>query len=627
MGIITFGVLTISDTCYSEPDKDRSGPCLAHLIKQAFSNTQIIEAILPDERDLIQRELRKWIDKKDVRVIITTGGTGFAPRDVTPEATKPLLDKDCSQLAMAIAIASLQKTKLAALSRGVCGIAGNTLVLNFPGSEKAVRECFEVVRDLLPHALHLLNNDLGLVQRTHAELQATVAVSPVRREDPGSTNSSATPSIVAQDRGHICPHRTGAGDDNDRNSSFPMLPVKDALDIVFNIVQRNKSLEKFQNELLSPVNIPPFRASIKDGYAVQSQGFAGAKRVVGCVAAGDEPSDYAMQEDECFKINTGAAMPVHTNCVVQVEDTKVLQRDRQGNEKLVETLVQPTNGYDVRPIGCDLRKGEKVFPEFESSRVVSKSLLASVGVQLAIRNPKIAIISTGSELLAPHQPPEPGKIYDSNSTMLDELLTYFGFDCIDVRVLSDNFETIQQTLSQLYETVDFVICTGGVSMGDKDFIKPVLESMKFKLHFGRVNMKPGKPMTFASRDEKYFFGLPGNPVSAFVTFHLFALPAIRWAAGWNLSKSMLPIIDVKLRRSQPIQLDPRPEYIRASVSSKNGKLYATINGDQISSRLQSIVGADVLIHFPGRSAEKSYAMDGDIYPASVLRFDFISQYE
>ncbi|KAH8362174.1 hypothetical protein KR084_007071, partial [Drosophila pseudotakahashii] len=599
-----FICILVSDTCCREPAKDKSGPRLKQLIGESFTNAQVIASIVPDEKDLIQGELRKWIEQKELRVILTTGGTGFAPRDVTPEATKPLLDKECPQLSLVITLESLKKTQFAALSRGLCGIAGNTLILNFPGSEKAVKECFETVRDLLPHALHLIGDEVSLVRKTHAEVQG---------------------SASAIGKGHICPHKTGAGTDSDRNSPFPMQPVQEVLSIIFQTVQRTSNLDKILWQLNSPVNIPPFRASIKDGYAMKSTGFPGSKRVLGCIAAGDEPNSYPLAEDECFKINTGAPLPLEANCVVQVEDTKLLQRDKNGQESLVDIMVEPLAGLDVRPVGHDLSTRDRIFPAPDPSPVVVKSLLASVGNRLAVPKPRVAIVSTGSELLSPRDQPTPGKIFDSNTTMLTELLLYFGFDCLHTSVLSDSFEQTKETLSDLFEVVDFVICSGGVSMGDKDFVKPVLEDLQFKLHCGRVNMKPGKPMTFASRHEKYFFGLPGNPVSAFVTFHLFALPAIRWAAGWDRQKCSLPVINVKLLND--LSLDGRPEFVRASVISKSGELYASINGDQISSRLQSIVGADVLVNLPARTSGRPTAKAGEVFPASVLRYDFISKYE
>lgn len=245
------------------------------LINETFDNVVVIASVLPDERDLIQRELRKWIDRDDVRVIITTGGTGFAPRDVTPEATKPLLDKDCPQLTLAIALASLQKTKFAALSRGLCGISGNTLILNFPGSVKAVTECFNVVHGLLPHALHLISDNVPLVTRTHSEMQSDRA-------------SPEMPPLVPLQRDHVCPHKTGAGDDVDRNSPFPMMPVELALSTILDVVKQNKSIVHMLVNMGSPINIPPFRASIKDGYAMKSTGFSGTKRVIDCIAAGDK---------------------------------------------------------------------------------------------------------------------------------------------------------------------------------------------------------------------------------------------------------------------------------------------------------------------------------------------------
>ncbi|XP_017480889.1 PREDICTED: molybdenum cofactor synthesis protein cinnamon [Rhagoletis zephyria] len=606
---IVFAVLTISDTCSQDSSKDRSGPRLVSLIRDAFQNANILTDIIADEREQIIAKLRELVAQKtpSVGAIITTGGTGFAPRDVTPEATKVVLDKECPQLSQYIAQASLQKTKFAALSRGVCGIANSTLILNFPGSEKAVTECFEVVRELLPHALQLIGNELPLVRRVHAELQAA--------GDGGASTR------------HVCPHKTGKGDDNDRNSPYPMISVMQALEIILETVQQRRDIAQLLNEFVAPVDIPPFRASIKDGYAMKSTGFSGTKKVLGYISAGDEEIVHDFQEDECYKINTGAPLPHYADCVVQVEDTKLLKKKKTGEEDLVEILVEPKANLDIRPIGSDLRKGSKLFPSADHSAVVIKSILASVGKNLgAVRKPKIGIISTGSELLAPQQPEVMGKIYDSNTTMLEELLVYFGFECAQKLVLSDDFEIVKSKISDLFKHVDFVICSGGVSMGDKDYIKPALESLGFSINFGRVNMKPGKPMTFASMQERYFFGLPGNPVSAFVTFHLFVLPAIRWFAGWERDKCELTSLPITLQNDS-ISLDPRPEYVRASVTSKNGRLYASVNGSQMSSRLQSIVGADVLVHLPGRTVGKPSAVAGDIYRSSVLRYDFISKYE
>ncbi|XP_065365826.1 molybdenum cofactor synthesis protein cinnamon [Calliphora vicina] len=607
MSEIVFAVITVSDTCHQDATKDRSGPRLAQLIAENFENPHIIKHILPDEQDLITEKLKQLALLEDkVACILTTGGTGFAPRDVTPEATKAVIDKECPQLSMALALHSLQKTKFAALSRGMCGIAGKTLILNFPGSEKAVVECFDYVKDLLPHALHLLNNDLALVKKAHEQIQ--------------NTHAAAAPDT------HICPHKTGKGDANDRNSPFPMLPVTETLNIILQTIKPQTTLPQLLRDFKSPVDIPPFRASIKDGYAMKSSGFSGSKKVLGYIAAGDSLIETDFQEDECYKINTGAPVPLKADCVIQVEDTKLLKTKKNGLEDLVEILVEPKKDLDIRPIGCDLAKSSTLFPSVDLSPVVVKSLMASVGHAVPLHKPSVAVISTGSELLDPLDYPIEGKIYDSNTTMLKQLLQYFGFDCVVTKVLTDDFDEVLETLSSIYDEVDFVICSGGVSMGDKDYIKPVLKKLGFSVQVGRVNMKPGKPMTFASKHDKYFFGLPGNPVSAFVCFHMFSLPAVRWASGWTYEKCMLPVVQVTLQNAS-VALDPRPEYMRATITSKNGQLYASITGNQMSSRLQSIVGADVLVHLPARTDSKTEAHAGDILPASVLRYDFITKYE
>ncbi|XP_005191663.2 molybdenum cofactor synthesis protein cinnamon [Musca domestica] len=604
---IVFAVITISDTCHEDATKDRSGPRLVQLISENFENPRILKEILPDEKELIKQKLLQLSSPEvSTACILTTGGTGFAARDVTPEATKEVLDKECPQLAMAIGMHSLQKTKFAALSRSVCGIAGKTLIINFPGSEKAVVECFDYIKDLLPHALHLINNDLALVRKTHEKLQGS------------SVAQSPTP--------HVCPHKTGKGDGVDRNSPYPMLPVNEALNLILQTVKTQETLPNLLKNFKSPVDIPPFRASIKDGYAMKSSGFSGSKKVIGYISAGDSIISDDFEEDECYKINTGAPVPLKADCVVQVEDTKLLKTKKNGQEDLVEILVEPKKDLDIRPLGCDLSKNSPLFPSVDLSPVVVKSLMASVGHAVPLHKPLVAVISTGSELLDPQDYPIEGKIYDSNTTMLRQLLQYFGFECFVTKVLSDDFEEVSETLSSIYDEVDFVICSGGVSMGDKDFIKPVLQKLGFQLLVGRVNMKPGKPMTFAAKGDKYFFGLPGNPVSAFVCFHLFALPAVRWCSGWTQEKCMLPVVQVILE-NQSVPLDPRPEYMRATITSRNGQLYASITGNQMSSRLQSIVGADVLVHLPARTETKTEAKAGDILPASVLRYDFITKYE
>lgn len=298
---------------------------------------------------MIAMALCEYADQHRVQVIFTTGGTGFAPRDVTPEATKSVIDRECPQLALAMALESFKKTPFAALSRAVCGIRAKTLIVNFPGSVKAVRECFESIKMVLPHAIQLIRDEVKLVRKTHDTVQQPVET--IYR--------------------HVCPNKTNSGEISDRNSPFPMICVSDAVQIVLQKVAAfgGASFREFLRNFEAPVDIPPFRASLKDGYALRSSGFSGVKTVVGCISAGDkvgslgflseyfvkflfsypfQANSYELSDDECFKINTGAALPTDADCVVQIEDTKLLEKKADGREYLVEILVEPKPLQDVR---------------------------------------------------------------------------------------------------------------------------------------------------------------------------------------------------------------------------------------------------------------------------------------
>ncbi|XP_053657892.1 molybdenum cofactor synthesis protein cinnamon [Anopheles marshallii] len=615
-----YSVITVSDSCAAGTATDTSGPHLVELIKQSFKTDTVNYLLIADDEQLIKQSLIYACDVLKVRAVFTTGGTGFAPRDVTPEATRAIITKEAPQLTLAMTLCSMQKTKFAVLSRAVCGVRNKTLVVNFPGSKKAVGECFQSIVDVLPHVLNLLNEgEIERVRETHRKVQAEGDVQ--RTEEVP----------------HVCPHATGKGGD-DRNSPFPMISVKDALQQILASIPTVQTARK----QLSRVNIPPFRASIKDGYALKSIGGKGMKKVIGYVSAGDAIVQTNFTIDECFKINTGAPIPLHADAVIQIEDTKLVSREND-YERIVEILAEPTASLDIRSIGSDLRMSEEVFQYRFPIDACQRALLAAIGERVSVAKVKVAILSTGDELLHPYDAGTlgdasslEGKIYDSNTTMLVALVRQCGFtedQCeIQQRVVKDDFESLKTEVESLTGAVHIIICTGGVSMGDKDFVKPVLKALNYELIFGRVNMKPGKPCTYASSKVTKFFGLPGNPVSAFVTFHLFALPALRqYLATINetaphVAKSSLPIITVELMDTKYV-LDPRPEYARASIVSRNGKLLASISGGQISSRLKSTIEADVLLELPVRTETKPYITAGTQLKALVLRSDFISRYE
>lgn len=278
-------------------------------------------------------------DDVKAHLILTTGGTGFAPRDITPEVTRKVIDREAPQLSLAMSLESFKKTKFAALSRAVCGIRKTTLIINMPGSPKAVSECFMAIVDVLEHAIDLINGNDKQSNGHHDNSHAV----PVQN---GSVSSGDGDGAVKRPV-HICPHKTGTGKGSDRNSTYPMLAVDDALKIILDAVDRAMfNAEDYK----ATINIPGFRASMKDGYAVKidSEPFEAEKKVIAYVGAGEDIIEKDFASNECFKINTGAALPDFANAVVQVEDTELLEKNADGTEKTVKILQQPTVGLDIR---------------------------------------------------------------------------------------------------------------------------------------------------------------------------------------------------------------------------------------------------------------------------------------
>lgn len=346
----------MSDRCSAGETIDKSGELLRSLVAENL-NANISSSIVPDEFHEIevtysitdssnvklnhflhfQSELLRMSDNLKVHLILTTGGTGFAVRDITPEVTRKVIEREAPQLSLAMALESFKKTKFAALSRAVCGIRQNTLIVNMPGSPKAVQECFMAIVDVLEHAIDLISGkNLQNGQHSHNSGQHS------------SNHNKAVQNANKKHHVHVCPHKTGTGDGKDRNSIYPMLAVDVALQIILSTV--NAKEWRNELELKSPINIPGFRASIKDGYAVKlvDGAFEPIKNVLGYISAGEDIVTVDFSSNECYKINTGAALPHFANAIVQVEDTELLEKDADGIERKVKILEAPKLGLDIR---------------------------------------------------------------------------------------------------------------------------------------------------------------------------------------------------------------------------------------------------------------------------------------
>jgi gephyrin len=397
-------------------------------------------------------------------------------------------------------------------------------------------------------------------------------------------------------------------------SAYPMLSVEDALAVVlartaplpaYTIPARRGLGHILAADIRASQPLPPFPASVKDGYAVVAADGPGVYPVVGQSTAG-QVTDFTVSPGTVAYVTTGAVMPPGADAVVMVEQTE--KRPASVGPAQVEIRARVRAGDDVRPVGMDVAPGEVVLAAGALLGPAEIGLLATVGVTdvPVYPRPRVAILSTGDELVEPGRPLGPGQIWDSNRLMLTAAVEAVGGDVIDLGLSGDSQRSLEAAVQRGLAGADVLLTSGGVSMGDLDLIKPLLEKAG-RVHFGRVRMKPGKPITFATSvgvdgRTSLAFGLPGNPVSSLVTFYLFAVPALRRLAGHPDPR----LRRVQARLSQSLALDPtRPEYHRATLRWDAGIncFVAESTGSQASSRLLSMRTANALLELPEQAGE------------------------
>ncbi|XP_066529457.1 gephyrin a isoform X3 [Hoplias malabaricus] len=370
-------------------------------------------------------------------------------------------------------------------------------------------------------------------------------------------------------------------------------------------------------------NLPPFPASVKDGYAVRAADGPGDRFIIGESQAGEQPT-HTVMPGQVMRVTTGAPIPCGADAVVQVEDTELLRESEDGTEELeVRILVQARPGQDIRPIGHDIKRGECVLAKGTHMGPSEIGLLATVGVtEVEVHKfPVVAVMSTGNELLNPEDDLHPGKIRDSNRSTLLATIQEHGYPTINLGIVGDNPDDLLNALNEGISRADVIITSGGVSMGEKDYLKQVLDiDLHAQIHFGRVFMKPGLPTTFATLDidgtRKLIFALPGNPVSAVVTCNLFVIPALRKMQGILDPRPTI----IKARLSCDVKLDPRPEYHRCILTWHHQEPlpWAQSTGNQMSSRLMSMRSANGLLMLPPKTEQYVELHKGEVVDVMVI---------
>ncbi len=328
-------------------------------------------------------------------------------------------------------------------------------------------------------------------------------------------------------------------------------------------------------------DLPPFDSSAMDGYAVIA-GPAGELEVVDESRAG-HPAERALAGGQAIEISTGAQIPDGADAVVPVERVQV----QNGRVTVPATDV----GANVRRAGDDVRRGVPVLRAGMTLGPAELAVAASLGRATLPcgGRPRVAVLVTGDELVEPGRPLGPGQIRNSNATAMVAQAERAGAEVVRNEIVPDSLEQTAAALRSALESADVVCVSGGVSVGPHDHVKPALAELGVEENFWRVALKPGKPTWFGTRGRQLVFGLPGNPVSAMVTFHLFVRPALRALAGARVDDTrVVAVLDEPLPRNES-----RDEVVRCRLRAEDDGWHVwPTKTDQSSHVLTSMLGAD-----------------------------------
>jgi molybdopterin molybdotransferase len=357
-----------------------------------------------------------------------------------------------------------------------------------------------------------------------------------------------------------------------------VIPVAQALDRIL------------AEEIHALGDVPPFPSSAMDGYAAQTVSAGTELKIVGESRAG-APTGKRLAPGEAIRISTGAAVPAGAQAVIRQEDVE------EHGPDTVRVLTDLTSARNIRPAGEVMASGARVLDR--GTRLGPAELAAAIsagaGEVRVGQRPGVKVLATGDELREPGEPLGPGQIHNSNGPMLSGLAEHGGAITRGTATLIDDAQATEDGLRAALDQAEVVIVAGGVSVGPHDHVKPALARLGVEERFWGVALQPGKPTWFGTLGDRLVFGLPGNPVSAAVTFALFVAPALAALQGAppNAAHDGQAVLGVPVRQN-----GRREQAIRVSLEYQEGSLVALPNGPQDSHVITSLVGADALALIP-----------------------------
>ena len=387
-----------------------------------------------------------------------------------------------------------------------------------------------------------------------------------------------------------------------------MISVQDAFSILqknlpplqqveYSLIQARKHV--LAEEIFSPINMPPFRQSAMDGYALCL--FEGLEyEIIGEIKAGDSHL-VQLLPGQALKIFTGAAVPDSALAVIQIEKVA----EKEGRLYLQEPVKQETN---VRPVGEQISVGELALEKGTLLNAAAIGFLAGLGFTSAkvFKKPNVGIVVTGNELTKPGEPLEYGKVYESNGIMLESALKEACFEKVTLYEVNDDFENTKNKLAEALSANDVVLVSGGISVGDYDFVARALKELEVETLFYKVNQKPGKPLFAGKTKDKMVFALPGNPAAALTCFYVYVLPTLSILMGkapnYNQSKPISIAHDYSVRNT-------RSQFLKAIISNDE----ANVLSHQASSMLNSFSVSNGLVYVPDGTYELKKGDKVEVY--------------
>jgi len=344
-------------------------------------------------------------------------------------------------------------------------------------------------------------------------------------------------------------------------------------------------------DIVSGLNMPPFDKSAMDGFAISSKDNSEKFSIVEVIPAGAVPKKR-INRGECAKIMTGAMLPDGTDRVVKREVTK----EKNG----VMFIKGEDKAFNVCLEGEDIQVGDRILAAGDKIRSAEVGIIASMGMNTVkvYKKPLVGILTTGSEIVEPGKKLATGQIYNSNSYSLSAQILELGAEVKYGGIVSDNQKLIGKSIEDFLSTVDMVLISGGVSMGDFDYVPQILEKLGVTLHFEKVAIKPGKPTVFGTCGKKFVFGLPGNPVSTFIIFEIFVKPLLYSLLGYTFAPFYLKgVMQQDMKRKKSIRLAFVPVmYNKGKISdiSYHGSAHFNVLS-QANALLEIPVGIDEIL--------------------------------